>query len=358
MGACYAVIEESNVGIVENLGQFNRLLQPGCHVLNCITEKVKSQASLSLKTMNIKIETVTKDQLSVTILIGIQYMINVDNIMPPSSYNTSSSSLPRTLNKSEVPLDDTIYELKQLKYNEKSRLTSDTSTTTVYHGRGSTYQNASILEPSYDAVYKSSYLTHNHVQQISQFVNSYFRSIGRDYTMEELFKSQNVLSNGLNDLLNTEMYKYGYYVHRVLITDIDPPDNVKATMNMVKESENKRDAMLNDAEAKKKAAILHAEGLAKTRELEGIGIAKQRLAMVNGLKDSVSNMCGQEVQMDSEQLTEIILKMQQIEMLNTAAQTGKNTFIVYCNTPSNGMNSVKSTEEQVRDAILSTKEQL
>ncbi len=80
MGCCCAVIDQSTVGIVESWGKYDRIIQPGFHCLNCFAERIHSRPSLRLDTINIKIETVTKESLSVTIMVGIQYKINDENI--------------------------------------------------------------------------------------------------------------------------------------------------------------------------------------------------------------------------------------------------------------------------------------
>lgn len=120
-------------------------------------------------------------------------------------------------------------------------------------------------------------------------------------------------------------------------------------MNLVLESQNKRDAMVTQSQAEKEMMILKAEGLAKTRQLEGQGLALQRLALAEGLKDSMHNLCGKDAHLNPEELTKTILQMQYIDMLNQAAHTGKNTFIMQCHP-----NALNDVENQVRNAILST----
>lgn len=110
-------------------------------------------------------------------------------------------------------------------------------------------------------------------------------------------------------------------------------------MNKVLSSKNERETLINKAEAQKRADILHAEAQAKVRELEGIGLANQRKALSEGLKYSITNMCGENIQIDSKELTDTILAMQHIDMLNTAAMNGKNTFILDSRiTKDNGIN--------------------
>lgn len=287
------VIDEASVGVVEHLGKYNRTIDPGFNCISgCGIEKVQSRPSLKIMTYDYKVETITKEQLSITIKIGIQLKINIDN-------------------------DD-------------------------------------------KAVYNATYKIKNIISQITQLVNEYFRSITRDYTMTELFETKNKISNDLRNYLNTEVQQYGYVITKALIMDIDPPDNVKNTMNLVLESERKRDAMITlanaeresmilKARAEKEAMILKAEANAQTRKLEGEGLAAQRQALANGLKTSMTSLCDKEVHLDPNELTKTILTMQYIDMLNNATHSKNNTFIMQCHP--NGINSI---EDQVRLANLSS----
>ena len=321
MGSCLGcvVIDESNVGVVEVFGKYDRMVYPGFHFLNCFTENVPYRVSLRLKTKNIKIETVTKESLSVVITIGIQYKVNDENI-----------------NGNDVELEQT----------EHSKLLSKSYQNNTFNTNNA--NNANNTNNA-NGIYRSVYSTSNHEEQIIQFTDAYFRDIGCNHTMKELFMSKNKLSDELTNLLNKEMKRFGYIIHRALIMDIDPPNNIKETMNLVLASQNKRDALINEAEAHKRASILKAEGDCEVRRLEGVGLSLQRQALVDGLKQSIHGLCG-EVNLDSTNLTSTIISMQYIDMLNNAATNGKNTFIL----PS-GPSAAVNIEEQMRNAILSTK---
>lgn len=318
-----AIIDESTVGVVEYLGKYDRIIYPGCNFINCFLESVSHRPSLRLESTNVQIETVTSESLSITVTIGIQYQIDCGNI---------------SVNRN----DDVSIELSER--DEKSGLLKNTKRVS--------YQNPSVPMPSYaDSIYKATYSTRDPLAQISQFINSYFRTISCNHTMKELFNSKNKLANELELYLNKEMNKYGYVIHRALIIDIDPPAQVKQTMNLVLESQNKRDAMVNAAKAEKETMILKAEGLAETRRLEGEGLALQRRALADGLKHSVTHLCGKEAELDPNELTKTIITMQYIDMLNQAAANKGNTFIMQCY-PTGGT----GLEEQVRSALLSVKD--
>ena len=322
MGSCLGcvVISESNVGIVEHLGKYDRMIQSGCHCINCFLESVPHKVSLKVQTYNTKIETLTSEQLSVTITVAVQYKINNENLAYP----------------------------KNVKLDEESKLIESKS----YKRYDVAYQANDSISSMYDnPVYRAVYTTENPIGQINQYINAYFRTIGSNHTMKQLFASKNKLSNELTDILNQEMNKYGYFINAALIADIDAPDLIKTSMNLVMASQNRREAMINEAEAAKTASILKAEGECRIRELEGQGLALQRQALVDGLKLSVNGMCGEEVKMNPHELTSTIITMQYIDMLNNAASHSKHTLLL----PSSP-NSASNIEDQVRNALLSVKE--
>ncbi len=327
MGVCLgcAIIDESTVGLIENFGRFDRIIYPGCNFINCITESIAHKQSLQLTTTNIKIETVTKESLSVVITVGIQYKINNENINVLHNLEVDGD---------EIHLEH-LGENSNLLHNNRKQYKS--------------YQNSNAIESILDnPIYKATYLTKSPEKQMDQFINAYFRTISCNHTMKELFNSKNKLSNELEQILNKEMNKFGFIICKALIVDIDPPDSVKQTMNLVLTSQNKREAMLNEAQAEKATMILRSEGIAETRRLEGIGLAQQRQALVDGLKQSVTGMCGEQAKIDPHEFTSTIITMQYIDMLHNAATSGKNTFILQCS-PNAGTN----IEDQVRNAILS-----
>ena len=318
------VIRESDVATIERLGKFDRIIKSGCHYYNCCLESVGNTRSLQLQTQSLSVETITKEQLSVTIKVGIQCKINEHSDC--SDYNDRNDRI----------------ELSE-KIDENSAILGSKN-----YGTGS-YQKSIIINPQLDPIYLAIYRTSNPMQQIAQLVHTYFRSISCNFTLEQLMLSKNSLSNDLAIILNKEMIKYGYYIHNVLILDIDPPDNIKQSMNSVHASKNKRDAMINEAEAEKKAAILKAEGLSEVRRLEGIGLANQRKALTDGLKTSIGEFCNGQ-KLDPRELTSTIITMQYLDMLHSASANGKNTFIL-----SSNPTAANSIEDQVRNALLSVK---
>lgn len=74
--ACFACIEQSNVGIVEKWGRFSRLAQPGFQFFNILSgEWLAGILSLRVQQLDVRCDTKTKDNVFVTIVCSVQYRV-------------------------------------------------------------------------------------------------------------------------------------------------------------------------------------------------------------------------------------------------------------------------------------------
>lgn len=327
------IIKESDIGSIEYFGKYDRIINSGCHCYIPCIERVAYVKSLRVFSEKVALETVTKESLSVTIKVGINYKINSEEIVSDRII----------VSDDDIQLDS---------FNEKTKLfpnkvSYQNNLPQSKSGSKSGFNSGS--EPRKNAIYLAMYSTSDPLSMMKQHISTYFRAISCNYTMNELFLSKNKLSGELQHLLNREMEKYGYLIVDTMILDIDPPSKVKETMNMVLASQNRRDAMINEAEAEKKSAILKAEGLCEVRRLEGLGLANQRKEVVQGLKNSIGELCDGK-QLDPTELTTTIITMQYLDMLKEAAYNGKNTFILSSNPA-----TASTIEDQMRNAILSAR---
>jgi regulator of protease activity HflC (stomatin/prohibitin superfamily) len=76
---CFACIRTQEVGIVEDLGQFKRLLDPGLHCLVWPLQSVVGTLSLRIQQLDVVCETKTKDNVFVQVGIAVQYRVLVDS---------------------------------------------------------------------------------------------------------------------------------------------------------------------------------------------------------------------------------------------------------------------------------------
>ena len=124
-------------------------------------------------------------------------------------------------------------------------------------------------------------------QQISSYVFDTVRALVPEMPIDSVFSEKEKIATAVKDRLHNTMQQFGYTIMQSLVNDIQPDAKVKAAMNQVNATARLKEAAKNEAEAKKIRTIAEAEAEARAKELQGVGIARQRLAIANGLKESV-----------------------------------------------------------------------
>jgi len=77
---CFVTVTESNRGILERLGKFDRIMDPGCHFYLPCLDTVVGTPSLKMQQLIIDTETKTQDNVFVTLHVAVQYNINPENV--------------------------------------------------------------------------------------------------------------------------------------------------------------------------------------------------------------------------------------------------------------------------------------
>lgn len=70
---CFACIQEKDVAIIENLGQYNRTATAGCNILMCPMESIVGTLSLRIQQLNVQCDTKTKDNVFIKVAVAVQY---------------------------------------------------------------------------------------------------------------------------------------------------------------------------------------------------------------------------------------------------------------------------------------------
>mmetsp|Transcript_117454 Transcript_117454/g.339580 ORF Transcript_117454/g.339580 Transcript_117454/m.339580 type:complete len:211 (+) Transcript_117454:98-730(+) len=76
---CLACVRTQEVGVVEDLGEFKRLLGPGLHFVLWPLESVVGRMSLRIQQLDVMCETKTKDNVFVKVGVAVQYRVIVDS---------------------------------------------------------------------------------------------------------------------------------------------------------------------------------------------------------------------------------------------------------------------------------------
>ena len=76
----YIIVEERTARVVQRLGQFKSVLRPGLHFLVPFIEKASKPIDLRIRQVDVQIETKTKDNVFVQLLVSVHLQIREDLI--------------------------------------------------------------------------------------------------------------------------------------------------------------------------------------------------------------------------------------------------------------------------------------
>ena len=102
---------------------------------------------------------------------------------------------------------------------------------------------------------------------IQELVTTTLRSALGKMKLEETFSSRDELNKTLLDQLDEATEPWGVKVTRVEVQKIDPPKEVKDSMQLQQAAEIKKRAAISEAEGEKQAAITRAEGTVRSMQL-------------------------------------------------------------------------------------------
>jgi regulator of protease activity HflC (stomatin/prohibitin superfamily) len=72
---CLVCVRTQEVGIVEDLGQFKKLIDPGLHLILWPLQNVTGTLSLRIQQLDVYCETKTKDNVFVNVAVAVQYRV-------------------------------------------------------------------------------------------------------------------------------------------------------------------------------------------------------------------------------------------------------------------------------------------
>jgi len=276
----FFTVEQQTRVIVERFGRFYRVAEPGLRWKMPVMDRVAGRVSHRVRELEIKVESKTRDDVFVDLLIAVQFYV------------------PETT--------------EAVKW----------------------------------AYYK---LTNPH-QQISSYVFDTVRALVPDMPVDHVFSEKDKIALAVRERLQETMTQFGFTIMQTLVNDIQPDATVKEAMNKVNASARLRDAARNEAEAQKIRVIAQAEAEARAKELQGVGIARQRLAIANGLKESVQTCA--EAGISPEEATKMVLLTQHYDTVTAIGTHGKAVVMMVPYSPQ-GMSQVA---EQITAALLTSAE--
>jgi regulator of protease activity HflC (stomatin/prohibitin superfamily) len=108
------------------------------------------------------------------------------------------------------------------------------------------------------------------------------RSTIGDMELDEILYNRSVINTQLRDTLDEATDPWGVKVEMVEIREVDPVDQVKASMEEQTAAEREKRAAILRAVGSKRAAILEAEGAKRSRILQAEGIKQSKIIEAEG----------------------------------------------------------------------------
>ena len=112
------------------------------------------------------------------------------------------------------------------------------------------------------------YQVNNYGYQIVQLARTTLRNVIGDNVFKDVNSQRGKLNNEVYETMITETKDWGITIVRVELKEIEPPDDVQETMNMVIKAENDKQSAIDFANARETKA--DGERRAKIKEAEGV----------------------------------------------------------------------------------------
>jgi len=179
-----------------------------------------------------------------------------------------------------------------------------------------------------DGIRDSFYELNNPEQQIQSYVFDSIRSEVPLMELDDVFAQKEKIAIAIKNELSETMQQFGFDFIKALVTDIDPDGKVKHSMNEINAAKRMKEAAREEAEAQKIRVVAAAEADAESKQLAGEGIAKQRIAIANGLKESVEEVkLAMEDHVTSQDVMNMLFMTQHYETVSKLGE--KNTSTIF-----------------------------
>ena len=279
LSGLFFIVKQKTAVVIERLGKFNRIASSGFNLKIPIIDKKAGTVNLKVMELPVEVETKTKDDVFVRMVVSVQYYVVESN----------------------------------------------------------------------DGIRQSFYKFDNPSRQIQSYVFDSIRSEVPNMLLDDVFSEKDKIAKAVQVELAETIEEYGFAIVKALITDIDPDAKVKHAMNEINAAKRMKEAAKEYAEADKIKVVAAAEAEATSKKLQGQGIADQRVAIANGLKNSVEEVRGaMEDGVTGREVMNMLFMTQHYDTVSRLAEDGVNTiFMPY--SPS----SVGDLQTQIQSSLLS-----
>lgn len=232
------LVRQAEVIIIERLGNFHRILQPGLHFIVPFID----QPRLVLWTF------VKEDARGKATYRFSEYLQRID-------------------------LRESVYDFPKQNVITKDNVTMEINALLYYQ----------ITDPQ-AAIYEVANLP----QAIEKLAQTTMRNIIGSLDLDETLTSRDKINEKLRHVLDEATDKWGVKVNRVELQEVTPPADIREAMEKQMRAERDRRAMILEAEGKKTSAILEAEGEYQSRITKAKGEAESRQMLAQAESQAIS----------------------------------------------------------------------
>ena len=272
------MVKQQTAVVIERLGKFHKISGAGLQFKIPLIDSIAGDINLRVRELPVEVETKTKDDVFVKIIVSVQFFV-VDSI---------------------------------------------------------------------DGIESSFYKLNNPERQIQSYVFDSIRSEVPKMELDAVFAEKDKIAIAVKNELSETMQQFGFDFIKALVTDIDPDAKVKHAMNEINAAKRMKEAAKEEAAAAKIRVIAAAEADAESKRLAGEGIALQRIAIANGLKESVAEVkLAMEDHVTSQDVMNMLFMTQHYETVAKLSENNTSTiFMPY--SPDN----VGDLQMQIQSSLL------
>ena len=203
-----------------------------------------------------------------------------------------------------------------------------------------------------DKVYEAFYELDDPHGQIASYIFDEVRAEVPKLGLDDVFGKKDDIALAVRDNISSQMGQYGYKIVKTLITDINPDELVKASMNKINAAMRDKEAAFQEAEGEKIRIVKRAEAEADSKRLSGEGIAQQRLEIVRGFKESVEDFQKALQEVDPQEIMQFVLMTQYFDTLTAIGANENNNTVMVPHTPG----GMKDFQQQIIEGTFVGKE--
>ena len=182
-----------------------------------------------------------------------------------------------------------------------------------------------------ESVFEAFYKLENPHDQITSYIFDVVRAEVPKMKLDDVFVKKDDIAIAIKTEVEEAMNAYGFGIIKALVTDIDPDQLVKESMNRINAAEREKIAAEYDGEAERIRIVAKAKAEAESKRLQGQGIADQRREIARGLEESVEvlNNAG----INSQEASALIVITQHYDTMQAMGESTNSNMILLPNSP-------------------------